>query len=89
MNVPADANWAKRDETPVDFFNPLASDFTVEMFDEQNNAVSYTIPAQQLATYPKYIADFIIRHLTEAVMVDRDAPETSREKILDEIIVKS
>ena len=85
--VPADANWMKKDETPIDFFNPLASDFSVEYRHEDNIPTVYTVPAQSIAQHPKYLADHIIKHLVDAVMIDRDLSEDKREEVRAEIIV--
>lgn len=60
------------DETPKSFQNPMTRPFQIVRFDEDNRPVAYEIAPLAIVTYPTYIADFLINHLTNAVINDRN-----------------
>lgn len=75
-------NW-KRDETPKSFSNPLGYDVTFAYQNDDNQTEHITLLAFQVSTYPKYLADWLIKHLLDAIIEDRNmgyvTPDDLRE----------
>ena len=85
-NLPTQPN-----QTPKSLYNPLATDFTVQMRDDDNMQIPYTIPAGEMKTFPAYIADYIERHLLDALYHLEGNPKNDRDiekaKLLERIRV--
>lgn len=62
--------WTK-DETPVHLINPLTSDISITLFDDDNKSSEKVIPSLEILTYPKWEAEIIKKHILDAVVNDR------------------
>lgn len=69
-----------RDETPIYLFNPLDEDISVTKFIEDNTKVNYLIPALEMVTYPKYIADILKKHMVDAIINKRELGYLNNEQ---------
>lgn len=76
----------QKDETPKSIFNPLLEDFIVTMADENNLPHIYTLHAQEIDTFPTYIANFIEKKLAEKIYVDRYGGRVTKESVMPDII---
>lgn len=56
-----------KNETPQSLFNPLKNDFNIEMLNDQNEVISFTIRAHESESFPTYIADHIEKHLIQQI----------------------
>ena len=78
-----DVDNLKRDETPIHFFNPLKENVEIEIYDDQNHINLYILPALEISTYPKYLADILRKHLIDAIINERKIGMISSEKRLE------
>lgn len=70
----------KRDETPKNVFNPLNDDVSVRYRNDKNEEKSIIVPFFKSTTYPTYLADHIIKHLVDAIIIDRKLGYVTPEK---------
>jgi len=88
-----------RDETPTLIYNPLKSDFTYPLTNDENMQIQYTMPSRGLVTFPAYIARHLAKHLAQKIALEntveitKDGPirlhyETRYQNALDKIFVK-
>lgn len=61
-------------------------DFTVTYADEKNNPIPYTIHAQEIETFPHYLAEHIKKHLSMKIYNDKYSGIRTRESIMPEIL---
>lgn len=77
---------------PKQLYNPLLSDFSVTHLDDQNEPHVYTLPAQEISTYPAYLANFIQKHLATEILnvrgIDGGNVDATLKLINEEIEVK-
>lgn len=72
-----------KDETPTHFYNPLTKNLEVALRNEQNQEVIKVVPAGEISTEPKWLADILIKHLVDAIINDRKLGIVSPEKRLE------
>ena len=80
----------RRDNTLKSLFNPLRTDFTVFLRDDDNKPQEYKIRSMEIETFPSYIADIIIKKLVTAIQNERNIDPIKKdeeEKIVKEIVV--
>lgn len=53
-------------------YNPLSNDFTYELFNDDNEAVSYTIHSLEIEFYESPVYDLLKKHLIDAISNDRE-----------------
>lgn len=83
MELPTEPN-----RKPKAIFNPSRDDFSVEYLDDENIPHTYTIKSMQLRSFPTYIADHIVKHLSQKIMWDKGIktnPEDELKAIRREI----
>lgn len=81
----------QRDETPTHIWNPDTEDFIQQMADDDNVPHQYTARAQEITTFPKYIADHVARHLAQHLVLKRQIEtnyEDEFQKMMKEIVVE-
>ncbi len=79
------------DITPVNIFNPTDEDFICQRANDENNQETHIIPARQIATFPKYLADHVAHKLAQQITLvnttDKRMYEIRLKETLDKIIV--
>lgn len=75
-----------KDETPKSLFNPLFEDFVVQMADEENNPHIYILHAQEVETFPAYIANHIEKKLAQKIYIERTGGRITKDSIMPSII---
>lgn len=75
----------ERDNTPTSLFNPLTEDFSVNYATDANPPLTYTIRAQEIGTFPKYIVNHIIKHLSQQIIAKRGI-KTNYEEAYNEAV---
>jgi hypothetical protein len=80
----------QRNETKKNLFNPLRTDFEIELRDDHNVKQKYIIRSMEIEEFPTYLANIILNHLIVAVQNERNISplnEQAVEEIRKEIIV--
>lgn len=67
-----DTNWIKRDDSPKSIFNPLTEEFIAEYRDDKNIPQTVRLLPMSVNTFPKWLADNIVRQLIVAVQNKRN-----------------
>lgn len=78
------------DESLVNLYNPTSEDFEFKLADEDNVIKKYLLPAGEITTLPKYIADKGAKELADKIVWKRGlnmAYEHELAKTLEEIYV--
>lgn len=73
------------DITPTNIFNPTLRDFTCT-YVEKNKPIEYTIKSLETATFPKYLADHIVKHLAQKIALDKLDSGTAYEILYQEAV---
>ncbi len=66
-----DPKYWKKNVNPVSFKNPLEREISIDQFNPQNRIVTTVFAPLKTYTMPKYKADYFIKHITDAVINDR------------------
>jgi len=74
----------KKQEVPL--YNPLLEDFEAEYYEDDNSLTTLKMPAGQITYFPKPKANFMAKHLADAVV--NLSGEKVRANALKEIWVK-
>jgi hypothetical protein len=85
-----DVQYIKRDDNPKSVFNPLKHDFIDTIRGDDNKEVEYIVPSMQIAKFPAWIAERIIKDLIIAVAYNRGINvflKKEMDKIKEEIEV--
>jgi hypothetical protein len=75
----------------VPLFNPLKDDFSYEWLNDDNDKIVLSIPGREIAYFDKPRAEFLAKHLADAVYNERGGSSNSEEdyrEIYKEIYVK-
>lgn len=78
------------DITPTSIYNPMTEDFTTTYANEDNEPIPYTCPAQEISTFPAYIANKIKKNLAQVIVFKRGVKtnyEDDYNEVLKEISV--
>lgn len=62
--------WTRND-VEKSFFNPVSRELVLEYRNDRDETVTYTLLPLRIATYPTYLADFMIKRLIDFVIEDR------------------
>lgn len=63
-----DVDSFQRDDKEISFYNPLTKPITVDARNEQNEVITYDLQPLKMYTYPAYIANHLIKNITDAYM---------------------
>jgi hypothetical protein len=72
-----------KDETPTHFYNPLSKNLEISLRDDKNQEIIKVIPAGEISTEPKWLADVLTKHLVDAIINERKLGLVSPEKRLE------
>lgn len=78
------------DKTLTHLYNPTKADFVYPMADDNNIQQMYTLPSRQIVSFPKYIADHLLKHLAQNIALEDDsglAYEIRYKRAMDKILV--
>lgn len=68
----ADSQDIKRNDSPKTFFNPLHKKLELEYRDDNNEIENITLAPLSALTYPTFKADFLIKHIIDALIDERE-----------------
>lgn len=68
------------DDTPKSFYNPCTKPVKVDYYDEKNLKETVIIPPLQMATYPAYKTDVLVKYVLDAYIEELGIGYATPEK---------
>ncbi len=69
--------------TDKSLYNVDKADFTTTFANEENVPIAYTMPAQEISTFPTYIANHLSKHLAHHIVMKRGIKSNYDQDIKD------